>query len=88
MPTAFSPDGNGINDVFRISKTLNMEQLISFEIYNRWGVKVFETSDINQGWDGNFKGREQPMSSFTWIIKAKDYDGLDILRSGIVTLLR
>ena len=88
MPTAFSPDGNGINDVFRISKTLNVEQLISFEIYNRWGVKVFETSDINQGWDGNFKGREQPMSSFTWIIKAKDYDGLDILRSGIVTLLR
>ena len=88
MPTAFSPDGNGVNDVFKIVKTLNIEQLISFEIFSRWGEKVFETSNVNQGWDGTFNGRAQPLSAFTWINKAKDYDGQDIIKSGIVTLLR
>ena len=88
LPTAFSPDGNGVNDIFRISKWLNIEHLDVFEIYNRWGEKIFSTTDINGGWDGTFNGREQPQSVYVWTIKAIDYDGNEILKSGNVTLLR
>ena len=88
LPTAFSPDGNGVNDVFRISKWLNIASLQIFEVYDRWGELVFSTNDINEGWDGMFKGREQPLSVYSWMVKAKDYEGKDILKSGNVTLLR
>jgi gliding motility-associated-like protein len=88
LPTAFSPDGNGVNDIFRITKWLNILSLETFEIYNRWGEMVFSTSDINAGWDGTFNGREQPLSVYSWIVKARDYEGNDVVKTGNVTLLR
>ena len=88
VPTAFSPDGNGVNDLFRISKTLNIEHLITFEVYDRWGNLVFSTTDIKSGWDGNYNNHEQPIGSYTWMAKAVDYDGGTVTRTGIVTLLR
>jgi gliding motility-associated-like protein len=88
LPTAFSPNGDGVNDVFRISKWLNIEKLESFNIYNRWGELVFNTLDIDAGWDGTYKNYPQPTSSFDWVVKAKDYDGNIIIKSGIVTLIR
>ena len=88
LPTAFSPNGDGVNDLFRISKWLNIKKLITFNVYNRWGEVVFSTSDINAGWDGNYKNYPQPTSSFTWAIKAEDYDGNEIMKKGIVTLIR
>jgi gliding motility-associated-like protein len=88
LPTAFSPNGDGVNDVFRISKWLNIEKLESFNIYNRWGELVFNTLDIDAGWDGTYKNYPQPTCSFDWVVKAKDYDGNIIIKSGIVTLIR
>jgi len=88
VPTAFSPDGNGVNDIFRISKTLNIERLITFAVYDRWGILIFSTTDIKSGWDGTYNNREQPIGSYTWLVKALDYDGGNVTRSGIVTLLR
>ncbi len=88
LPTAFSPNGDGVNDVFRITKWLNIKKLEFFNIYNRWGELVFSTDDINAGWDGTYKNYPQNTSSFTWAIKAEDYDGNLILKKGIVTLVR
>jgi gliding motility-associated-like protein len=88
VPTAFSPDGNGVNDIFRISKTLNIERLITFEVYDRWGILIFSTTDIKSGWDGTYNNSEQPIGSYTWLVKALDYDGGNVTRTGIVTLLR
>ena len=88
IPTAFSPNGDGINDIFRISKHINIERLINFTIYNRWGNLVFETSDIEAGWDGTLKGRGQMLGVYVWYVKALDYDGNIIVRKGNVTLLR
>lgn len=88
LPTAFSPNGDGVNDVFRIAKWLNIKKLITFNVYNRWGELVFTTDDINAGWDGNYKNYPQPTSSFTWAVKAEDYDGNEIVKKGIVTLIR
>lgn len=64
LPTAFTPNGDGVNDVFRILNT-NIK-LLNFSIYNRWGELVFSTSDINEGWDGVYKDVAQPMSTFVW----------------------
>ena len=88
IPTAFSPNNDGVNDIFRIAKYLNIERLINFSVFNRWGNLVFETNDIEAGWDGTYKGREQLLGVYVWFVKALDYDGNTIIRKGNVTLLR
>lgn len=88
LPTAFSPNGDGENDLFRIAKYLNIQTLFEFAVFNRWGEKVFTTNDFNAGWDGTYKGRNCNMEVYTWYVKARSYDGEDILRKGNVTLVR
>lgn len=87
LPTAFSPNGDGINDLFRILNT-NIT-LLSFSIYNRWGELVFQTKNISQGWDGNFLDTKQDMGVYIW---SADYlitkTGKRKLAKGNVTLLR
>lgn len=58
MPNAFSPNGDGRNDVFLIPGN-EFNRLIKFEVYNRWGQRVFQTTDKNRGWDG-FDESKQP----------------------------
>jgi gliding motility-associated-like protein len=54
MPNAFTPNGDGLNDVFKIyGKNIAINR---FEIFNRQGEMVFETNDVNTGWDGSYKG--------------------------------
>jgi hypothetical protein len=88
LPTGFSPNGDGVNDVFRIAKALNIKTLVSFAVYNRWGERVFETNDINEGWDGVYRGQMQEVSTYVWYVNAKTYEGEDLVRSGNVTLVR
>lgn len=54
VPTAFSPNKNGNNDVFKVQG--HYIQTVEMSIYNRWGEKVFETKDLNEAWDGSYKG--------------------------------
>ncbi len=58
VPNAFSPDGDGYNDV--ISVEGNQLTDINFVIYNRWGESVFETKTLGAGWDGRYKGKDSP----------------------------
>ncbi len=88
IPTAFSPDGNGVNDIFRIVRWLNVFELKEFSVYNRWGQKVFETSDISQGWNGTYKGIACQLGVYVWSVVAKTREGKEIVRKGNVTLLR
>jgi gliding motility-associated-like protein len=70
MPNAFTPNHDGQNDVFKvIAKNIRLE---SFQIYDRWGQMVFQTSDMNAGWDGNFQG--QPMSIGNYVYWLTYYD--------------
>lgn len=88
VPNAFSP-GNGydINNTLKIVRrgdaTLNR-----FEIYNRWGNKVFSTTDINEGWDGTYNGQPQPMGVYVYQIEAILNTGQVVMLSGNVTLIR
>lgn len=85
LPNAFTPNGDGINDVLKILCPLSLKVYL---IYNRWGQKVFETSDINQGWDGNSDGLQQSPGVYFYLITYYNkYGGQHILK-GDVTLIR
>ena len=61
---------------------------LQFLIYDRWGEKVFETNDINIGWDGTYKGEPLNIGVFVYFIKGKLKNGDDISKKGNVTLMR
>jgi gliding motility-associated-like protein len=86
MANAFSP-GSESNPVFKVSH-LGTATLRSFKIYDRWGVKVFETADINQGWNGTFNGTPQPMGVYVYTVEARTNKGKQFIKQGNVTLLR
>lgn len=88
VPNAFSPDGDGQNDIFRIGYFQNFN-LESFKVFNRWGELVFETSDISEGWDGRSPdGEPAAMGTYIFRIEGKDDLGIPQERQGNVTLLR
>lgn len=86
IPGGFSPNGDGINDEFRI----NIPNLKDYQltIINRWGVKVFESRDIFINWDGKRNGEELPVGVYYYIINGKDFNNNMIKKNGSVTLLR
>lgn len=87
-PTAFTPDGQGPteNEVFKVFG----QYFASFElrIFNRWGELLFVTTDIDQGWDGRYQGREQPEGTYAFVARITDLAGRTFNRSGSVVLLR
>ncbi len=74
MPGAFSPDHNGKNDVFRIPPGSSFE-LQEFSIYNRWGQRIFKTTDIRQGWDGSRNGVLLDAGFYLYHITGSDSQG-------------
>lgn len=88
IPNSFSPNNDNINDVYKPLTDCLVENL-RFMIFNRWGEKVFETSNILIGWDGTFKGLPAPLDSFAWYLEynfvgeEKKYQ-----QKGMVTLIR
>ena len=69
IPTAFTPNDDGSNDVFKINS--GSIQFANIQIYNRWGERVFETDDARQGWDGTYKGALCQTDYFVYLIKYK-----------------
>lgn len=84
---AFSPNDDGVNDRFRFI-TAGDDGLVSMEIYNRWGKMIFNTNDIDAGWDGtDGNGHPQELGSYIYVIYTS-CDGKEQRLSGSVTLLR
>lgn len=86
LPNAFSP-GAGNNGTFKVIH-IGDAQLSKFNVFNRWGVKMFETTDINKGWDGTYNGAPQPMGVYMYTIEAKTPAGRTFKQNGNVTLIR
>jgi len=86
VPTAFSPNGDGQNDILYV-KSAGLNSL-SFIIFDRWGQRVFSTSDVTVGWDGTFKGKAQEMDVYVYYLQATLADGTPIEQRGKITLLR
>ncbi len=89
-PTAFSPNGDGLNDLFFV-RGLGTD-LISFDlnIYDRWGSVVFTTNDILEGWNGQFLnvGEKQPKEAYIWTVFLEYSSGEKISDKGNITLLQ
>lgn len=68
MPNAFTPNSDGVNDLFRIPPNVLLD-LKEFFIYDRWGKLVFTTTNRKIGWDGTVNGKKQNTSSYVYYIK-------------------
>lgn len=87
VPNAFTPNGDGINDIVRV-RGYGISK-INFRIYNRWGVLVFQSSNAkNNGWDGRYKGVLQPQDVYTYVADIVFTDGTSYQKKGDITLLR
>ncbi|MEA3496769.1 MAG: gliding motility-associated C-terminal domain-containing protein, partial [Bacteroidota bacterium] len=86
IPNAFSPNGDGLNEKFEVAGSFIVD--FQIQIYNRWGEKIFESQDINNSWNGKFKGEKVPLGIYYYQIFAKGIMGKEIKRSGMITVVR
>lgn len=86
FPTAFSPNGDGLNDYFTPNTNGNI-RIDYFQIFNRWGEKVYEHSPLSKGWDGNYLGKPAANGVYTYTLRYS-YLGRYFTRSGEVMMVR
>ncbi|RQO30722.1 hypothetical protein DBR32_08305 [Taibaiella sp. KBW10] len=87
IPNAFTPNGDGVNDVFKLIN-VSGEQLLELKIFNRWGTIVYSSTDAGEGWDGRYKNAEQPVGVYGYGIRIKYNDGVIETYRGTITLIR
>lgn len=87
FPSAFSPDGNGLNDIARVLGNTAAISNFKLSIFNRWGQRVFYTEDVSKGWDGTFNNVPQPMNTFYYMIQYT-FEGQSKIMKGDITLIR
>ena len=86
IPNAFTPNGDGINDVFRVPPELPIK-VIRFSVFDRWGHVVFSTTGNGTGWDGTCNGKESPPGTYVYYIKGVVGTKERIMK-GVVVLIR
>lgn len=87
VPTVFSPNGDGKNDVFRVVN-MSYQRLQEFRVFNRYGEEVFSTTDPMSGWNGTYKGEAQDAGVYHYLIRVGDPKGTPRVYKGDVTLIR
>lgn len=85
-PNVFTPNGDGLNDEFRVA----YKSIVEFKatIYNRWGSRLFEWTDPQKGWNGTTHGKPVAEGAYFFVISAKGSDGEEYLLKGDINLLR
>lgn len=88
MPNAFSPNGDGINDVYKIT----YESIISLDayIFNRWGQQIYhmDLSNVDEGWDGTYHGKQVKDGVYFIMVKAVGSDGVEYTKRKDINILR
>jgi gliding motility-associated-like protein len=87
IPTAFTPDGNGRNDIFKpaVSGIISKYELT---VYNRWGQLLFKTNNPQIGWNGTFNAIQQPGDTYVYLLKAEGICSGTVFKKGTFTLIR
>ena len=88
LPNAFSPDGDGLNDVFQAKTSFQNIGSFTMSVYNRWGELVFESSDISLGWDGMHEGKACPMGTYVYSLEYGTKEAFTNRKTGVVVLLK
>lgn len=86
MPSAFTPNGDGLNDEFTVSG-FGISS-VKLSIFNRWGENVFSSDTEKTGWNGSFRGQPCPMDSYNWVLEYISVNGRWQQKTGLVSLLR
>jgi len=86
IPTAFTPNNDGLNDVFR-PKLDCFPASFHIKIFDRWGGKIFESTDINKGWDGSYSGKKMSPGAYVYFIDYKTISGRAKTIKGMLTLI-
>lgn len=87
IPTGFTPNSDGRNDVLK-PILAGMQKLLYFNVYNRLGQLLFSTAQEGVGWDGTFNGIPQPPGTYVFMAQAIDYSNVTVNRKGTVVLIR
>jgi gliding motility-associated-like protein len=87
LPTAFSPNNDGVNDVFN-PFPVGMKKISSFKVFNRYGQLIYSTVNSTKGWDGKFNGKVQPAGTYVWIASGIDYIDKKVIKKGTVLIIR
>ena len=85
IPNAFTPNGDGLNDVF---KTEGYVRSVHLQVFNQWGEKVFESNEQQRGWDGNYKSTAQPSGVYIYVCAIMLDNGSKIIKKGAIHLIR
>lgn len=88
IPKAFTPNGDNLNDILKIEYGAGLKVFHFLKIFNRWGNMVFQTTNLNQGWDGNVNGNPQEMDAYTYFISYITYKDEPVSKTGSFILLR
>ena len=88
LPSAFTPNNDGLNDVFGPLNAVKAENL-QFRVFNRWGQLIYQTRNWKAPWDGRLKGVDQPSGTYVWFLTWEDRDSKEKRqRKGTVALIR
>lgn len=100
IPSAFSPNGDGVNDEFRVFPCTGVTSIASAQVYDRWGNQVYESPgaiDVSSGlfcanglplWEGNFRGEDMKMGVYVYIVEVVFLDGVRLVYRGDVNLVK
>lgn len=99
IPSAFSPNGDGVNDEFRVYPCVGVTEISSVRIFDRWGNQVFEApeADVSSGlfcdgglplWDGRFRGEDMNMGVYVYVVEVTFLDGVTLFYRGDLNLVR
>lgn len=84
-PEVFIPNGNGNNNILNL-ETHNIAEVLSFQVYNRWGKLVFLSKNINDGWDGKVENELQKSGTYFYTVKAITSSGKEVTKNGFTYL--
>lgn len=88
LPNAFSPNGDGTNDIFCVQGKNRCVTDFQMLIFDRWGEQVFQCSDLSTCWDGTYKGKVLSPDVYVYYIKALDQNRKELIKKGNVTLVK
>jgi gliding motility-associated-like protein len=93
IPNAFSPNGDGTNDLLKIFAGPELEQIKVFQVFDRWGNLLFERQNFfpdneGGGWDGRYFGEDLPQGTYMWVVRAQLINQENVSFAGEVLLIR
>jgi gliding motility-associated-like protein len=86
IPNVFTPNGDGVNETFKVYGYI--VKTIHLMIFDQWGEKLFESDSQDRGWDGVYKGKQQPSGVYMYVCKLQLLDGSTVEKKGIINLIR